>query len=110
MIVLVLLSVLIGSLGTSIYLFGAGASWKTVALGYVAGGWCGLLLGGALVLLGSGIARIRRMRVRPKGSCPPQDDRLFTNPLNDDMKHRHTELWGNSLAAIGERRSSRRKP
>lgn len=53
MIVVVLLVILAGSFSTAIYFVSTGASWGMVALGYVAGGWGGLLLGGALALLGA---------------------------------------------------------
>ena len=51
MIAAALLFILIGSFGTAIVLAAGGASWGMTALGYVAGGWGGLVLGGALAWL-----------------------------------------------------------
>lgn len=58
MVVVVLLLILLGSFGTAIYLLATGASWGMVLLGYLAGGWCSVLLGGVLVFLLSRLVRI----------------------------------------------------
>ena len=50
MTVVVLFLILTGSFGTAITLYFYGVSWGAVLLGYVAGGWIGLLAGLPLLL------------------------------------------------------------
>lgn len=49
MIVFALFSILSGAFTTMTVLLLSGASWGQIALGYVVGGWGGLLLGAALL-------------------------------------------------------------
>lgn len=69
-IVVLLLLILTGSLSMAIFLAATDASWGMIALGYVAGGWGGLLLGGALVFLLSRLIRISQLKlhlpIRPR--------------------------------------------
>lgn len=51
MAVVVLFLILTGSFFTSIVLYLYGASWGAILLGYLAGGWIGLLAGLPLFLL-----------------------------------------------------------
>lgn len=82
MIVVVLLLILLGSFGTAICLLATGASWGMVLLGYLAGGWCSLLLGGALSFLLSRPVRISRLPARLPRPSPQQSHRLVT--VSDD--------------------------
>ena len=50
MIAVVLLFILAGSFGTAILLAASEASWTAIALGYVAGGGAGFVVGGVLVI------------------------------------------------------------
>jgi protein-S-isoprenylcysteine O-methyltransferase Ste14 len=61
LIVVIVLFILAGSFGTAILLAASGASWTTIALGYVAGGGFGFLIGGVLIAL----LRWRETRRRP---------------------------------------------
>ena len=51
MIILVLALILLGSFTAATMFLLKGASWGTVILAYMAGGWAGLLLGLLLLLL-----------------------------------------------------------
>lgn len=51
MMVLVLALAVTGAFATSAALFSAGASLGVIALGYVAGGWGAILVGGILIAL-----------------------------------------------------------
>ena len=51
MIAVMLIIIVAGSLSTALFLAAAGASWTMIALGYVVGGWGGLLVGGAAIFL-----------------------------------------------------------
>ncbi len=51
MIAVILLFILAGSFGTAILLAASEASWPMIALGYVAGGGAGFLVGGVLAPL-----------------------------------------------------------
>jgi len=51
MVVLVLALGVMGAFATSAVLFITGASFGVIALGYVAGGWTAILLGGGLFAL-----------------------------------------------------------
>lgn len=62
MLVFLLLSILAGSFTTAIALGFWGASWGLIGLGYVLGGWAGLI-GGWLVL--AVVCRVRKWRARP---------------------------------------------
>lgn len=79
MIILVLILILAGSLGGGVALWLAGAPLWQIALGYVAGGWGGLLAGLPGLLLLRGIARLRRSRRR-------KSDRLA------GMERRHPQV------------------
>ena len=57
MIVLVLLSILTGSFGTVIFLLIQGSGYGMALLGYLAGGWAGLVIAVALILVARGIRR-----------------------------------------------------
>ena len=59
MIIFVIIAILIGSFSTSILLALRGASWGLIALGYVLGGWGGLILGGGLLMLTCRFSRTR---------------------------------------------------
>jgi uncharacterized membrane protein YfcA len=67
MIVLALILILIGSLAGAAALWLQDAVWWQIALGYVAGGWAGLLVGGLLVLLVRGAARLWWSRPGKRG-------------------------------------------
>ncbi|MCZ0964200.1 hypothetical protein [Paracoccus benzoatiresistens] len=51
MIAVMLIVIVAGSLGTALFLAAIDASWAMIAVGYVAGGWGGLLGGGAAIFL-----------------------------------------------------------
>ena len=78
MVVVVLLLILLGSFGTAIYLLATGASWGMVLVGYLAGGWSSLLLGGALVFLLSRLVRISRPTAQLPRASSQQSNRLLT--------------------------------
>jgi hypothetical protein len=62
MIILTLLLVLIGSFATSITLALKGASLGMIALGYLAGGWIGFLIGLPVILfLACKVNRLQRL-------------------------------------------------
>ena len=73
MIVLVLMAVLAGSVAGTVALWSLGAPWWQIALGYVGGGWAGLLLGLPCILAGCWLRRAltkRRGRDRSGASAP----------------------------------------
>lgn len=67
MIILALALILAGSLSGAVILWLQGAAWWQIALGYVGGGWAGLLGGMAVVM-------VLRSLAAPwlAGSRPPQ--------------------------------------
>jgi hypothetical protein len=73
-----MLFILVGAFGTAIFLAATGASWATIALGYVAGGGSGLLIGGMLVLFlrRVGTPRKRWGKLRRQSCAAPGDDLL----------------------------------
>lgn len=71
MVILVLVLILTGSLAGSLVLWLQGAGIWGIVLGYLAGGWIGLLVGLPLILLLRALTGLRRRRPRP-GSQPDQ--------------------------------------
>ncbi len=73
-----MLFTLVGAFGAAIFLAATGASWTTIALGYVAGGGAGLLIGGMLVLFLRWVGSPRKRWGKPRRqSCAaPGEDLL----------------------------------
>lgn len=69
MIALVLLLTVAGSFLSSGILLAQGASWGMITLGYVAGGWAGLVIGALLLALW----RIVRNSTALEGLSPAED-------------------------------------
>lgn len=59
MVILILGLILLGSFSTAAFLMIQGVSWGMVALGYVGGGWAGLILGLSVLYLLSMLSRLR---------------------------------------------------
>lgn len=72
MIVIILLLILSGALSSAIILGLKGLSWGMIALGYVAGGWLGLLAGLPILLLAREVRRRQALRQdgQPAGENP----------------------------------------
>ena len=74
----ILVLILVGSFGTTIVLVLTGASWGMTAVGYVAGGWGGLLLGGALAWLLPRLGLDGRRAARPRRSVSSRGRKALT--------------------------------
>lgn len=62
LIVLVLMVILAGSIAATVVLWILDATWWQIALGYVGGGWAGLLLGLPCILAGRWLWRAATKR------------------------------------------------
>lgn len=60
MIVFLLISILAGSFATALAAGFGGASWGMIALGYVLGGWIGLIGGGLVLAVACRVRKLRR--------------------------------------------------
>ena len=59
MVILILGLILLGSFSTAAFLMIQGASWGMITLGYMGGGWAGLILGLSVLYLSSVLSRLR---------------------------------------------------
>lgn len=69
-IVLVMMLALAGSILGSVALWAQDAPWWQIALGYVGGGWAGLLLGLPVILAGRWLWRCVPRRPAPTAARP----------------------------------------
>lgn len=80
MIILVLILILTGSVAGTAVMALQGATWWQIALGYVGGGWAGLIAGLPAVAVARGLGRLplrpplARKRPCPKNPFPDPDD------------------------------------